>query len=47
MVYTAKLQVKALINEYKKIIGEKNYEIMIDSLSKIIAYHDNACGKLL
>ncbi len=46
MVYTAKLQVKALTDEYKKIIGEKNYEIMIDSLSKIIAYHDNVCGKL-
>jgi DNA-binding MarR family transcriptional regulator len=45
MVYTAKIHVKALTNEYKKIIGEKNYEIMIDSLAKIIAYHDNTCGK--
>lgn len=45
MVYTAKIHVKALTNEYKKIIGEKNYEIMIDSLSKIIAYHDNNFGK--
>ena len=46
MVYTAKIHVKALTNEYKKIIGDKNYELMIDSLSEIIAYHDSACGKL-
>jgi len=45
MVYAAKTQVKVLTNEYKKIIGKKNYEIMIDSLSKIIAYHDSPFGK--
>lgn len=41
MVYTAKIHVKTLTSEYKKIIGDINYEIMIDSLSKIINYHDN------
>lgn len=39
MVYTAKKHVQALTNEYKEIMGIENYNIMLEGLIKIIAYH--------
>jgi DNA-binding MarR family transcriptional regulator len=33
-------KIVALTNEYKKIIGDENYDITLASLAKIIAYHE-------
>jgi DNA-binding MarR family transcriptional regulator len=41
MVHAAKKHVAELSEQYKKIIGNKNYDIMIDGMLKIIAFHDN------
>lgn len=35
-----KSQITALENEYKKLVGEKNYEIAIDVMLKLIDFHE-------
>ncbi len=37
--------VKSLSDEYKKLLGKKNYDIMIDGMLAITAYHENLKDK--
>ncbi len=40
MVLVCKTHIIALTNTYKTILGEKNYETMINCLLQIVDYHD-------
>ena len=45
MMFTAKTEVLTLTQQYRKIIGDKNYEVMIDAMLAIIDYHENSHKK--
>lgn len=38
---TVRVDAKELSGEYKKILGPKKYETMVDSLLEIVAYHES------
>lgn len=41
LINDTKKCVNSLGDEYAKLVGDKNYQIMIDSMFKIVKYHES------